>query len=712
MSTRSLAVPLFALLALSLRAQPVHVLEKDALDRPSGKAMEVLSVEPGSLGPEEALNAAGYARTAEDVINLHISGNDHWLRTRLGNATGSDKLVVYIPYWEIDELDAYAWNGRELVRLAHIGQAVGEEVRVGAYPEMAFDVDLPTVGSTTLLMRVRSVKQLQLPVTFTTREHILGERGNRNLLSGSYLGLMVFLVLYNFFVFLSMRDRGYLHYVLYILTLCLAQLTLHGVGQAHLWPGMPRFAASASVIFTLASMLFAGSFTRRFLGLPTLLPRMDRILKGAMVLIGITLLIHLVHSRAVGYQLAHALTGPYSLLLIVVAVMAIRSGSRAARFFLVAWGFFLAGVVIYILRDVGVLPWNDLTTYSIPLGSAIEGVLLSFGLADRINILRKEKERSQADTLRALQENERLVQEQNQLLERKVRERTEALQESNDTLKRTQAQLVSAEKMASLGQLTAGIAHEINNPINFISSNVPPLRRNMQDLLEVLQHYQRLNVDDGPEVLAGIRALEKRLDLATTLEEMEDIVASIAEGSSRTAEIVRGLRHFSRLDEHDLKEADLNEGIRSTLAILAPQYRDKVSVQLDLQQLPPVECYPGKLNQVFMNIITNGIQATMDKADDQERVLCVRTVCSGDEAHVTISDNGVGMSRDVMERIYDPFFTTKPVGEGTGLGMAIVYGIVQEHGASISVESTPGIGTSFQLRIPFRQQRERTGVAA
>ncbi len=712
MHTRSLVLPLFALLALSLHAQPVHVLEKDALNRPSGEAMEVLSVAHGTLGPEEALRAAGYARSVEDVINLHISGNDHWLRTRLGNATGSDKLVVYIPYWEIDELDAYAWNGRELVPLARIGQAVGADDRVGAYPEMAFDVDLPTVGSTTLLMRVRSVKQLQLPVTFTTREHILGERGNRNLLSGSYLGLMVFLVLYNFFVFLSMRDRGYLHYVLYILTLCLAQLTLHGVGQAHLWPGMPRFAASASVIFTLASMLFAGSFTRRFLGLPTLLPRMDRILKGAMVLIGITLLIHLVHSRAVGYQLAHALTGPYSLLLIVVAVMAIRSGSRAARFFLVAWGFFLAGVVVYILRDVGVLPWNDLTTYSIPLGSAIEGVLLSFGLADRINILRKEKERSQADALRALQENERLVQEQNQLLERKVRERTEALQESNDTLKRTQAQLVSAEKMASLGQLTAGIAHEINNPINFISSNVPPLRRNMQDLLEVLQHYQRLNVDDGPEVLAGIRALEKRLDLATTLEEMEDIVASIAEGSSRTAEIVRGLRHFSRLDEHDLKEADLNEGIRSTLAILAPQYRDKVTVQLELQQLPPVECYPGKLNQVFMNIITNGIQATIDKAGDHERVLCVRTVCSEDEAHVTISDNGVGMSHDVMERIYDPFFTTKPVGEGTGLGMAIVYGIVQEHGASISVESAPGIGTSFQLRIPLRHQRERTGVAA
>jgi hypothetical protein len=431
-----------------------------------------------------------------------------------------------------------------------------------------------------------------------------------------------------------------------------------------------------------------------------------------MVLIGVTLLGNLLHSRALGYQLAHALTGPYSLLLIGVAVMAMRSGSRAARFFLVAWGFFLAGVVVYILRDVGVLPWNDLTTYSIPLGSAIEGVLLSFGLADRISILRREKERSQADTLRALQENERLVQEQNQLLERKVRERTEALQESNDTLKRTQAQLVNAEKMASLGQLTAGIAHEINNPVNFISSNVPPLRRNMEDLLEVLQHYQRMTADDGPEVLAGIRALEQRLDLTTTLEEMADIVNSIAEGSSRTAEIVRGLRHFSRLDEHDLKEADLNEGIRSTVALLAPQHRSKVTVQLDLHQLPSVECYPGKLNQVFMNIITNGIQATMDREDDEERVLRISTVCAGDDVLVTISDNGIGMTGEVMERIYDPFFTTKPVGEGTGLGLAIVYGIIQEHNASISVDSTPGYGTTFQLRIPMRHHRDQPGVAA
>jgi hypothetical protein len=346
-----------------------------------------------------------------------------------------------------------------------------------------------------------------------------------------------------------------------------------------------------------------------------------------------------------------------------------------------------------------------------PIGSAIEGILLSFGLADRINVLRREKERSQAEALSALEENERLTREQNLVLEQKVKQRTAALQESNDTLKRTQAQLVSAEKMASLGQLTAGIAHEINNPINFISSNVPPLRRNMQDLLQVLQRYQQLKPGDGPEVLAEIRSLEKRLDLATTLEEMEDIVASIAEGSSRTAEIVRGLRNFSRLDEDDLKDADLNDGLRSTLAVLAPQYRDKVDIELDLQAAHMVECFPGKVNQVFMNIITNAVQATISRPGDRPRVVHVSTASTPDQVRVTISDNGVGMSAEVIERIYDPFFTTKPVGEGTGLGMSIVYGIIQDHQGSIQVESTPGVGTTFHITLPTRHQRQGSPAA-
>jgi two-component system, NtrC family, sensor kinase len=360
--------------------------------------------------------------------------------------------------------------------------------------------------------------------------------------------------------------------------------------------------------------------------------------------------------------------------------------------------------VLFVLKDAGVLPFSGLTHYAMTVGSAIEGVLLSFGLADRINVLRREKEQSQAEALRASVENERLIREQNTVLEHKVLERTSALQESNDTLKRTQTQLVNAEKMASLGQLTAGIAHEINNPINFITSNIAPLRRNIADLVEVMKDYRAIDAQH-PEGLNDVKAKETKLGLGETIEELDEIINSVAEGASRTAEIVRGLRNFSRLDEGDLKEADLHMGLRSTLTVLAPQYRDKVEFDLEFGELPRVECFPGKLNQVFMNILTNGAQATIARADGRPRRVSISTLHDNGMVEIRITDTGVGMSPEIQARIFDPFFTTKSVGEGTGLGLAIVYGIISDHNGTITVESTPGVGTEFRITLPVRREQ-------
>jgi two-component system NtrC family sensor kinase len=407
----------------------------------------------------------------------------------------------------------------------------------------------------------------------------------------------------------------------------------------------------------------------------------------------------------IGYQLSQMGAGIFATWMLFIAIKIRRKGSRQAGFFLLAWSVFLAGVVIYVLKDMGFLPYTSLTIYMMPIGSAIEGVLLSFGLADRINVLRMEKEQSQAQALAASQENERIIREQNAMLESKVNERTSALQESNEHLKRTQVQLVNAEKMASLGQLTAGIAHEINNPINFITSNIQPLRRNLKDILEVMKAYQGMTPEDAAWKLKELKELEERIDLATSLEEMDDIIESIAEGSSRTAEIVRGLRNFSRLDEDDIKEVDLNDGIRSTLTVMGPQYRDRVDFELQLDDLPKVECFPGKVNQVFMNILTNAAQATLASPGDKPRRVTISSRLLDDAIEVRIADNGVGMTEEVKARIFDPFFTTKEVGEGTGLGLAIVYGIIEDHQGAISLESTSGVGTEFRIVLPLCQSR-------
>jgi signal transduction histidine kinase len=405
-----------------------------------------------------------------------------------------------------------------------------------------------------------------------------------------------------------------------------------------------------------------------------------------------------------------ALTG--SLLTIYVAYRIGKQGYRPAYYFLVAWTIFLLSVVIFVLKNFNILPYNNMTYYSLQVGSALEVTLLSFALANKINIYRKEKEESQLEALRVSQENERIIREQNVMLEVKVEERTRALNQSNldlnlalTDLKNAQTQLVDAEKMASLGQLTAGIAHEINNPINFVSSNIKPLRRDIEDIQDLITKYEEL-VDKHSlsEQFDEVAKLKKELDYDYLKHEIDVLLKGMADGAGRTVEIVKGLKSFSRLDESDLKYANVNEGIDSTLIILSSTFRGKINMVKELGQIPEIECFAGKLNQVFMNIINNAAQAVLAiHSNDDEGKVIIRTQNNGDNISIHIIDNGTGMSEEVRSKIFDPFFTTKKAGEGTGLGLSIVYSIIELHKGSIEVKSTLGVGTEFIITLPLNQ---------
>jgi len=332
------------------------------------------------------------------------------------------------------------------------------------------------------------------------------------------------------------------------------------------------------------------------------------------------------------------------------------------------------------------------------IGSGIETVLLSFALAARINIYKKER-------LEAIAEKERLVREQNIVLEQQVVERTKSLNETLDNLKQTQSQLVEAEKMASLGQLTAGIAHEVNNPINFITSNIYPLREDIKDIKAILNKYAEINTSSNlTEKLEEIEQLKEELQYDYLLNELDGIIHGIEDGAMRTAEIVSGLRNFSRLDESDLKLADINEGINSTLLLLKSKIGD-VKLIKKLENLPQIECYPGKINQLVLNIVDNAIFAIKEKGIPlTEGEIEVKTVAKENEVVLTIKDNGVGMNEQTKQKIFDPFFTTKDVGEGTGLGLSIVFGIIKKHNAIIEITSELGIGTEFKISLPINNK--------
>ncbi|HRI60137.1 MAG TPA: AAA family ATPase [Saprospiraceae bacterium] len=288
-------------------------------------------------------------------------------------------------------------------------------------------------------------------------------------------------------------------------------------------------------------------------------------------------------------------------------------------------------------------------------------------------------------------------------LEQKVEERTaevvqqkEALEKSLADLKMAQAKLVESEKMASLGQLTAGIAHEINNPINFVSVGVKNLIRNFDEAREVMDVY--LNPEAEPDkIVQQLSEKGRRQQLQEIFEDSSTLFKSIQNGVERTISIVKSLRNFSRLDEGEIKSVDLHEGLDSTLEILQGQIRKKAEVVKKYGQLPLVECAAGKINQVFLNIINNALQAI-----EQRGVITLETNYLKDknEVEISIADTGKGMNEAVKRRLFEPFFTTKPVGEGTGLGMSISYSILEEHKGRIEVESEEGKGSVFKIYLP------------
>ena len=275
----------------------------------------------------------------------------------------------------------------------------------------------------------------------------------------------------------------------------------------------------------------------------------------------------------------------------------------------------------------------------------------------------------------------------------------EALQKTHDELKQTQGRMLQQAKLASLGQTAAGVAHEINNPLAFVTNNITVLKREVTDLHDILRLYQQAEATLAAyqhDLLERIRVLSDEVDLPFVQANLDSLLDRSREGLKRIQKIVENLRDFAHLDEAESQEADLSAGVTSTVRILQElAARRHITLETDLEQVPKLNCYPAKINMVVQNLVVNAIDACSAGGK-----VVVRTRARGDAVEIEVVDDGCGIDPAIQSKIFDPFFTTKPVGQGTGLGLSMSYGIIKDHGGSIEFESEPGRGTRFTCVVP------------
>lgn len=673
-----------------------------------GQDLEVYVDRSGKLGIEDIrrLPDSAFRPVRQATPNFSFSTHPHWFRLRIHWRQPAETVYrLWQQYPLSDHLTLYRPDGDGGYRATHVGDQQPFSQR--ELPTRAFGFTLyPRAGQTdTYYLKLEGAGTLVLDLQLTSHATALAETETRHLLFGLYYGAILALLLYNLMLYVSLRDRVYLWYTLYVAGLGMTFFSINGLSFRYFWPDLV-WLNSGFLVFTFLSLGAQLQFTRTLLTLHRQWLTFDRLLRALVLLCGIGFVAVLTLPVRPLYAFSQYLAALVAVLCLVAGTGLWLRGYRPARFFTLASAFYICGILIYVVQNFGYLPTTAFTSHAVQIGSSFELVLFSLALADRI--------RDMGDRKRNLESSARQqLLDYNRSLEHSVQTRTQDLlaslrtvSEKHEALVTMQQQLVQAEKMSSLGTLVSGIAHEINNPANFTGLAAENVGRDIHGLQRFLASLSDENSD--PALLAEINARFTRIDTQLTL---------VRDGTERLAGIVRDLRSFSRVGESDAMVAGPDDGLEATLNLVRAQYRDRVAITLNRAN-PEARgvCNPAALNQVFMNLAVNACQAILEKQTQSGRPelpaghLRIATWLerNGDWM-AQFSDDGVGMDTATQGRIFEPFFTTKDVGAGTGLGLSVSYGILRRHGGDITVSSAPGAGSVFTVRLPLPAEPDSSG---
>jgi two-component system, NtrC family, sensor kinase len=686
---------------LSASAQSIIVSDEKSLVENFGKQVQIYEDKTNSLEMSSVAQSASFDSCLNSVPNFHVSKSTFWVKFNVINLSTQDFLVLDVAQPALDEVSLISFK-EGIMTEQYLSDKSIVDSRWLHNQNYCFKLDLKPGETGCFYLKIKSGDQIQIPTRIGTLQSIVNLHSQKDLWFGIYCGVFISIILMNLFVYFRTKERNYLEYIAYIFVLLLTQCNFQGYTLRYLWPKYPGMERFSVFIFSALVGIVGIRFISKYIDAKTKLAVSKYVFGTCMALYILVIFFALINQHQVAYQILQPAASLAALSVLIVTSIIYYRGSQTAGNVLLAWGVFLIGIVIFVLKDFEIVPFNTFTYNVMTIGSALEGILLSFGLADRINTLKKEKEQAQERELEALKANE-------QKLEQKVIERTSELemaknevQRNYDHLRITQRQLVEAEKLSGLGQMTAGIAHELNNPINFVSSNIAPLNRDVDEVIKFMNEFEKLPEHTTQEQLDDLKAKYKDADMPYVKQEIDQLMKGISEGARRTAEIVKGLRIFARADRDALVKSNINECMDATLVVMKSTYKDDITLVKDLDPaIPELECFPGKLNQVFANLIGNAVHATraMGRPKEQQ-FIWIKTWADNDNLYVSIKDNGKGMTDEVKAKIFEPFYTTKGVGEGTGLGLSISHGIIEEHKGTVSVNTKINEGTEFIIAIP------------
>jgi two-component system, NtrC family, sensor kinase len=563
-------------------------------------------------------------------------------------------------------------------RILHRGNAI---LNIGTKPALVY-------------IKAKTHSSFYFPVSLSTFPSLMDKNYKLDIFKGLTLGIMLAMLFYNLFIFFIVRDRLYLLYCLYVVAGIWTYSHLNGLWY-FVWSDYPFFNRFLGIqVFALS----AAFFSFRFLNSKEVTPVLYKVMQVIVVLIVLLIPIEYMDIQPLTNNFLQIFIAISAFVLFYAGISAYLQGNKSAKYFVLAWVFFLSGSIFTLLSFIGWVPFNFFTFNASLIGACFENLFLSFALANRINIYRAESAEAQALAFQRLEENERLVREQNKVLEEKVHERTTELENSLNALSATQNQLVQKEKLASLGELTAGIAHEIQNPLNFVNN------------------FSELSVDLVNDIKDELHKTDKDEGYIEELfDDLSKNQGKISYHGKRASSIVNGMLEHSRASSGEYKLADVNALVDEYMRLSYHGLRAKdKSFNVDLHSnladnLPKISLVSQDVGRVFLNLFNNAFYAVHKKAQNTEGgnfspKVITTTQQVGDCIEISVQDNGGGIPEDVVQKIFQPFFTTKPTGEGTGLGLSLSYDIITKgHGGSLTVENTQGVGASFVIRLPIAQ---------